>query len=153
MLATDRRVFDNRHNGSRDLNCFAQLDDAFAELVEHPGLMEAMRDIDGIEFLYAGSENMAQYLGETHENTSDIRRFFSFLKGVDSEHFPLENYVEKKEELVVNSILDFVRDFIGRKYIPRVKEHINEYVESDAFRRHRRKLWWRYSLYEASQHT
>ena len=66
VLATDPRVFDNRDNGTRNLTYFAHLDNAFAELVEHPDLMEAMRDIDGIEFLYGGGESMAKFVGETH---------------------------------------------------------------------------------------
>ncbi len=64
-LESDPRVVDARANGSRDLSCFAHLDDSFGELIEHPSIMAAMRDIDGIEFLYGAGENMAAYVGDT----------------------------------------------------------------------------------------
>ena len=39
-------------NGTRMLSPFVQADDAFDRLIEHPGVMGAMRDIWGTECLY-----------------------------------------------------------------------------------------------------
>ncbi len=44
--------------GTRMLSPFVQADDTFAELIEHPGVMEAMRDIWGRECLYIGGSDM-----------------------------------------------------------------------------------------------
>jgi len=54
-----------RPGGTRSLCPFAETDEAFTELIEHPKLMEAMRDIDGIEFLYF-SEDMNSFVGDTN---------------------------------------------------------------------------------------
>ena len=45
-------------NGTRMLSPFVQADDAFARLIEHPRLMEAMRDIWGTECLYTAASDM-----------------------------------------------------------------------------------------------
>ena len=45
-------------NGTRMLSPFVQADDTFAELIEHPGVMEAMRDIWGTECLYIAGSDM-----------------------------------------------------------------------------------------------
>ena len=44
--------------GSRRLIPFVEADDSFGELIEHPNIMEAMRDIDGTEFLYDGGSDL-----------------------------------------------------------------------------------------------
>ena len=45
-------------NGTRMLSPFVQADNAFARLIEHPRVMEAMRDIWGTECLYIGGSDM-----------------------------------------------------------------------------------------------
>ena len=45
-------------NGTRMLGPFVQADDAFADLIEQPGVMEAMRDIWGTECLYIAGSDM-----------------------------------------------------------------------------------------------
>ena len=45
-------------NGTRMLSPFVQADDAFADLIEQPGVMEAMRDIWGTECLYIAGSDM-----------------------------------------------------------------------------------------------
>ena len=45
-------------NGTRMLGPFVQADDAFAGLIEHPRVMEAMRDIWGTECLYIAGSDM-----------------------------------------------------------------------------------------------
>ncbi len=45
-------------NGTRMLSPFVQADNAFARLIEHPRVMEAMRDIWGTECLYIGASDM-----------------------------------------------------------------------------------------------
>lgn len=45
-------------NGTRMLSPFVQADDAFGALIEHPGVMEAMRDIWGTECLYIAGSDM-----------------------------------------------------------------------------------------------
>ena len=52
-------------DGTRSLCPFAEADDAFIKLIEHPRIMEAMRDIDGTEFLYSGAEDMSSFVGDT----------------------------------------------------------------------------------------
>ena len=44
--------------GSRRLMPFVEADDSFQGLIEHPRIMEAMRDIDGTEFLYTGGSDL-----------------------------------------------------------------------------------------------
>ena len=65
VIESDPRVDDARGDGTRNLSFFAGTDDAFDELIEHPKIMEAMRDIDGAEFLYTTGENMAAFAGDT----------------------------------------------------------------------------------------
>ena len=45
-------------NETRMLGPFVQADDAFADLIEQPGVMEAMRDIWGTECLYIAGSDM-----------------------------------------------------------------------------------------------
>ena len=45
-------------NSTRMLGPFVQADDTFADLIEHPGVMEAMRDIWGTECLYIAGSDM-----------------------------------------------------------------------------------------------
>ena len=45
-------------NGTRMLGPFVQADDAFTDLIEHPGVMEAMCDIWGTECLYIAGSDM-----------------------------------------------------------------------------------------------
>ncbi len=45
-------------NGTRMLSPFVHADDAFANLIEQPGVMEAMRDIWGTECLYIAGSDM-----------------------------------------------------------------------------------------------
>lgn len=45
-------------NGTRMLSPFVQADDCFGALIEHAGVMEAMRDIWGIECLYIAGSDM-----------------------------------------------------------------------------------------------
>ena len=63
-IASNPRIKEREPGGTRTLGPFAETDDAFAELIEHPKLMEAMRDIDGAEFLYFG-EDMNSFVGDT----------------------------------------------------------------------------------------
>ena len=44
--------------GTRRVIDFVEADDSFGALIEHPNIMEAMRDIDGTEFLYDGSSDL-----------------------------------------------------------------------------------------------
>ena len=53
-IETNPRIKVDGPSGGKSLLPYTDTDDAFGELVDHPGLMEAMRDIDGTEFLYAG---------------------------------------------------------------------------------------------------
>jgi hypothetical protein len=46
------------NNDSQVLTPFVQADDRFAALIEHPRIMEAMRDIWGVECLYIGSSDL-----------------------------------------------------------------------------------------------
>ena len=46
------------NNDSQVLTPCVQADDRFAALIEHPGVMEAMRDIYGTECLYVGSSDL-----------------------------------------------------------------------------------------------
>ena len=50
--------------GSTRLAPFVEADGSFGALVEHPGIMEAMRDIDGTEFLYSGSSDLTANLDD-----------------------------------------------------------------------------------------
>ena len=59
VIENDPRVDTSSDDGTRSLWPFAEADDAFGELIEHPRIMEAMRDIDDTEFLYGGGENLA----------------------------------------------------------------------------------------------
>ena len=64
QIANNPRVEEFRDNGSKNLSRYVESNDAFLELICHPGLMEAMRDLDGTEFIYSqGSMNLA--MGET----------------------------------------------------------------------------------------
>jgi len=51
--------------GTRSLAPFVEADDAFGDLIEHPGVMEAMRDIWGTECLYNGGSDMWSNLDDT----------------------------------------------------------------------------------------
>ncbi len=51
--------------GTRTLAPFVEADDAFGELIEHPGVMEAMRDIWGTECLYNAGSDMWSNLDDT----------------------------------------------------------------------------------------
>ena len=51
--------------GTRTVAPFVEADDAFAELIEHPGVMEAMRDIWGAECLYNAGSDMWANLDDT----------------------------------------------------------------------------------------
>ena len=44
--------------GSKRLTPFVEADDSFAAVIEHPGIMEGMRDIDGAEFLYHNASDL-----------------------------------------------------------------------------------------------
>ena len=44
--------------GTRRVVDFLDADDSFGALIEHPNIMEGMRDIDGTEFLYDGSSDL-----------------------------------------------------------------------------------------------
>ena len=50
--------------GSTRLMPFVEADDSFGALVEHPEIMEAMRDIDGTEFLYSGGSDLTANLDD-----------------------------------------------------------------------------------------
>jgi hypothetical protein len=68
VIATDPRVTVSKapfENGTRTLCPFAEADGAFTDLIEHPRIMEAMREIDGTEFLYSGAEDMSSFVGDT----------------------------------------------------------------------------------------
>ena len=56
-------------HGTRMLSPFVQVDDAFSELIEHPGVMEAMRDIWGEECLYIGGSDMWANMDDTPWHT------------------------------------------------------------------------------------
>ena len=51
--------------GSKRTLSFMEADDSFGALIEHPKIMEAMRDIDGTEFLYTGA-------GDLTANVDDV---------------------------------------------------------------------------------
>ena len=51
--------------GSKRTLSFMEAEDSFGALIEHPKIMEAMRDIDGTEFLYSGAEDMSSFVGDT----------------------------------------------------------------------------------------
>jgi hypothetical protein len=51
--------------GTVNYGNFVEDDDAFSALVEHPKLMEAMRDIDGTEFLYMGGSDIWENRDDT----------------------------------------------------------------------------------------
>ena len=51
--------------GTVNYGNFVEDDDAFSALVEHPKLMEAMRDIDGAEFLYMGGSDIWENRDDT----------------------------------------------------------------------------------------
>ena len=52
-------------NETRMLAPFVQADEAFGELIEQPGVMQAMRDIWGTEALYIGGSDMWANFSET----------------------------------------------------------------------------------------
>ena len=76
--AFDREIDNNPRveqaspGGTRSLHPFAETDEAFTELIEHPKLMEAMRDIDGIEFLYQGEDMIGVYRGAHRGSRSAV---------------------------------------------------------------------------------
>lgn len=51
--------------GTKMLCSFVDCDDAFGALIEHPAIMQAMRDIWGTECLYAGGSDMWSNLDDT----------------------------------------------------------------------------------------
>lgn len=51
--------------GTKMMNPFVEADDSMGELVEHPKIMKAMRDIWGIECLYSGGSDMWSNYSET----------------------------------------------------------------------------------------
>ena len=55
----------DKEKETRALMSFVQADDAFGALIEHPGVMEAMRDIWGTEALYIAGSDMWANFGDT----------------------------------------------------------------------------------------
>ena len=51
--------------GTKTVQPFVEADDAFGELIEHPGVMEAMRDIWGAECLYNAGSDLWSNLNDT----------------------------------------------------------------------------------------
>lgn len=52
--------------GTKGLSPYCDTDVAFARLIYHPGLMEAMRDLDGTEFIYFGGSMDLSHGTEWH---------------------------------------------------------------------------------------
>ena len=72
VIATAPRSDYIGDGGSRMLAPFVQADEAFDALIDHPTLMQAMRAIDGTEFLYAGHSDMWSNFDETPWHTDYI---------------------------------------------------------------------------------
>ncbi len=56
-------------SGTRRSTSFMEEEGALAALIEHPKIMEAMRDIDGTEFLYIGNGDLTANMDEVYWHT------------------------------------------------------------------------------------
>ena len=72
IAKTPRYAYFDPESESRMLPDFAEEDDAFSELIEHPKIMEAMRDIDGTEFLYLGGCDIWSNLDDTPWHSDSV---------------------------------------------------------------------------------
>ena len=67
-----RYAYFDPNTATRMMTDFAAEDSVFSELIEHPKIMEAMRDIDGTEFLYMGACDIWSNLDDTPWHTDSI---------------------------------------------------------------------------------
>ncbi len=72
VIATAPRYDYFGNGGTRMLAPFVQADETFDALIDHPTLMQAMRAIDGTEFLYVGGSDMWSNLDDTPWHTDHV---------------------------------------------------------------------------------
>ena len=72
IARTPRYAYFDPDSRTRMMAGFVEEDDVFSELIEHPKIMEAMRDIDGTEFLYLGGCDIWSNLDDTPWHSDSV---------------------------------------------------------------------------------
>lgn len=80
--------------------------------------------------------------------TRRYSKVFERLSDIDKDHFQTVGYVKRRREQVLRSIFEFVRTYVGAEYVDEITKYTKNYLASSEYGGLRRKIVFRYSLYD-----